>query len=147
MSALWAAVHGLSDHCGDAESGRYHSLHFSAHCAWRHCGTPDTTLSYCAPTGDWHIGNSVNDWCLVVLFYRQCTSSDDCRLIRGCVHHDVHRYQHQRTHKGKHPYTGFVITQLAQHPRAASSAGPQKSGKSWKVVVGRRYKFSHAKNT
>lgn len=58
----------VSDHCGDAESGRYHSLHFSAHCASRHCGTPDTTLSYCAPTGDWHIGNSVNDWCLVVLF-------------------------------------------------------------------------------
>lgn len=90
----------VSDHCGDAESGRYHSLHFSAHCAWRHCGTPDTTLSYCAPTGDWHIGNSVNDWCLVVLFYRQRTSSDDCRLIRGFVHHDVCRYQHQRTQKG-----------------------------------------------
>lgn len=34
-------------------------------------------------------------------FYRQRTSSDDCRLIRGCVHHDVYRYQFQRTHKGK----------------------------------------------
>ncbi|MCZ5701946.1 metal ABC transporter permease [Escherichia coli] len=30
--------------------------------------TPDTTLSYCTPTGDWHIGNSLNDWCLAVLF-------------------------------------------------------------------------------
>lgn len=77
-------------------------------------------FSYCAPTGDWHIGNSVNDWCLVVLFYRQRTSSDDCRLIRGFVHHDVCRYQHQRTQKGKLPYTGSVITQLAQHPRTAT---------------------------
>lgn len=56
------------DHCGDAESGWYHSLYFSSHCARCHCGTPDTTLSYCAPAGDWHIDIGLNDWCLAVLF-------------------------------------------------------------------------------
>lgn len=109
------AVHGLPDHCGDAESGRYHSLYFSSHCAWCHCGTPDTTLSYCAPAGDWHIDIGLNDWCLAVLFYRQRASSDNCCLIRGHVHHDVYRYQHQRTHKGKCRTTGFVIIRLAEH--------------------------------
>lgn len=105
----------LPDHCGDAESGRYHSLYFSSHCAWCHCGTPDTTLSYCAPAGDWHIDIGLNDWCLAVLFYRQRASSDNCCLIRGHVHHDVYRYQHQRTHKGKCRTTGFVIIRLAEH--------------------------------
>lgn len=103
------------DHCGDAESGWYHSLYFSSHCAWCHCGTPDTTLSYCAPAGDWHIDIGLNDWCLAVLFYRQRASSDNCCLIRGHVHHDVYRYQHQRTHKGKCRTTGFVIIRLAEH--------------------------------
>lgn len=102
------------DHCGDAESGWYHSLYFSSHCAWCHCGTPDTTLSYCAPAGDWHIDIGLNDWCLAVL-YRQRASSDNCCLIRGHVHHDVYRYQHQRTHKGKCRTTGFVIIRLAEH--------------------------------
>ena len=87
----------------------------SSHCAWCHCGTPDTTLSYCAPAGDWHIDIGLNDWCLAVLFYRQRASSDNCCLIRGHVHHDVYRYQHQRTHKGKCRTTGFVIIRLAEH--------------------------------
>ncbi len=75
----------------------------------------DTTLSYCAPAGDWHIDIGLNDWCLAVLFYRQRASSDNCCLIRGHVHHDVYRYQHQRTHKGKCRTTGFVIIRLAEH--------------------------------
>lgn len=48
-------------------------------------------------------------------FYRQRASSDNCCLIRGHVHHDVYRYQHQRTHKGKCRTTGFVIIRLAEH--------------------------------
>lgn len=120
MAALWAAVHGPLTIVATLKAvGIILSISLLI-APQGHCGTPDTTLSYCAPTGDWHIGNSVNDWCLVVLFYRQRTSSDDCRLIRGFVHHDVCRYQHQRTQKGKLPYTGSVITQLAQHPRTAT---------------------------
>lgn len=36
--------------------------------ARRHCGTPDATLSYCAPAGDRHIGNGLDKRCLDVVF-------------------------------------------------------------------------------
>lgn len=71
-----------------------------------HCGTPDATLSYCAPAGARYIGNGLNDWCMALLFYRQRTSTNDCYLIHGCIHPDVYRFQHQCSREGKCRSTG-----------------------------------------
>lgn len=68
MAALWAAVHGLLTIVATLKAvGIILSISLLI-ALWCHCGTPDTTLSYCAPAGDWHIDIGLNDWCLAVLF-------------------------------------------------------------------------------
>ena len=93
-------------------------LHFSAHCAWRHCGTLTQRfhIALLLATGISVIVSMTGVW---LSFYRQRTSSDDCRLIRGFVHHDVCRYQHQRTQKGNSPH------RICYHPISTTSGGQQ----------------------
>lgn len=69
MFVLWVVVYGFFDYCGDVESGRYYFFYFFVYCVWCYCGIFDIMFLYCVFIGDWYIGNSVNDWCLVVFFY------------------------------------------------------------------------------
>ncbi len=112
MAALWAAVHGLLTIVATLKAVGI-ILYFSliAPGAIAVLLTQRFILRSC-----WRLAYRYwSQWLVSGCPFIDSASSDNCCLIRGHVHHDVYRYQHQRTHKGKCRTTGFVIIRLAEH--------------------------------